>query len=42
MDYCCPSHGLGWQAKIPLRDGLSAAYAWFVAQTDQTGDRPRF
>jgi GDP-L-fucose synthase len=23
-------NGLGWQAKIPLRDGLAAAYAWFA------------
>ena len=22
-------NGLGWQAKIPLEDGLAAAYAWF-------------
>ncbi len=22
---------LGWRAKTPLKDGLAAAYAWFVA-----------
>lgn len=23
-------NGLGWQAKMPLEEGLAAAYAWFV------------
>ena len=23
-------HGLGWQAKIPLRDGIEATYRWFL------------
>jgi len=26
---------LGWQAQIPLRDGLAQTYAWFVANQDK-------
>lgn len=28
-------NGLGWQAKVALRDGLSEAYAWFVEHHDE-------
>ena len=28
-------NGLGWQARTPLRDGLEAAYAWFVEHVDE-------
>lgn len=27
-------HDLGWQARIPLRDGLAATYAWFLEHQD--------
>jgi len=28
-------HSLGWQAKIPLREGISETYAWFLQNHDQ-------
>jgi GDP-L-fucose synthase len=27
-------NGLGWQARIPLEEGLAATYAWFLAHQD--------
>lgn len=28
-------HNLGWQARIPLRDGVAATYRWYVDQSAQ-------
>jgi len=28
-------NGLGWQARIPLREGLTVAYAWFVEHAER-------
>ena len=28
-------HGLGWKARIPLREGIAATYQWFLHNQDQ-------
>jgi GDP-L-fucose synthase len=30
-------HALGWQARIPLREGITETYAWFSANVDDLG-----
>lgn len=30
-------HALGWQARIPLREGITETYAWFLANVDDLG-----
>lgn len=30
-------HALGWQARIPLREGIAETYAWFLANVDDLG-----
>jgi GDP-L-fucose synthase len=27
-------HALGWRARIPLREGIASAYAWFLEHRD--------
>ena len=28
-------HGLGWKARIPLREGVESTYAWFLDNQDR-------
>ena len=28
-------HALGWQARIPLRQGIEEVYAWYLKQINQ-------
>ena len=39
---CGKSNKLGWQPRIPLREGLERTYKWFLQLEETAHDRRRF